>query len=542
MATRQTDKTVNFIKSHLQNCDPTTYVPIFCFSCCREIKPSVSDIDGPSVHEFVRQHSGHNWFLEVDGHKIEIPKFGEETKAQESRSDEPRGGESGGDTQVEQAEDNVQTEQVHDGECQPKMGNLNERVLEKVESGEGKQGVHTKTDTELDGVRAKFDKWLKLKDRHIIDVILGTVIANSLEGDPVYLYVVGPPSSGKTEILRSLNDHHTVYYLSSLTPQTLISGWKGSGKFENSLLLKLKERGKTILVLKDFTTILMMRNEARQEILSQVREIADGYYNKPFGTGTEVGWDGKLGMVTGVTLVIDQHHAVHQILGERFLYYRISQDNPETTAKMAQEVAGRESLMRGELRKAVKEFLEHHEEAKVKDISIGGEINEKLICLACFVAGVRTGISRDRYTQAINYLPDSEGPSRLMKQLFTLGCGIAIAQGKNEIDEEVYNILKKVGRDTLPSYRNLILNEMWVRKIVGKHWERPRALSDFLRQPVATIKFNLEELMVMGLANREPEGAHLSEDSYSDKIPYLWRLSDKCYDLIQRSGVYGGNE
>ena len=395
----------------------------------------------------------------------------------------------------------------------------------------------------LEDVKLSFCEWLRLEDHRVIDVTLGAVIANSLEGDPVNFYLVAPPSFGKTEILRSLNDSPKVYYLSSLTPQTLISGSKAKdGKYKNSLLLNLKEQGKTVLVLKDFTSVLEMRNESRQEILSQFREIADGYYRKPFGTGEEVTWSGKLAIIAGVTPAIERYHAIHQVLGERFLYYRISQNNPMAMAEIAQRFAGKENQMRNELRETVKQFLEQFEGSKIKDVNIRDEINRKLFSLSCFVAEARSGVSRDRYSQMIEYLPEAEGPARLVKQLFTLGCGIAIIQGKSEIDNDVYEILKKVGRDSLPSHRNLILQKMWGMEMFGELWEKTRTLSGYFSYPVSTTKMQLEDLMILKLINRKDMGESSGDEDSNyrkqETRPYYWQLSDKCCQLIKTSEVY----
>ena len=48
------------------------------------------------------------------------------------------------------------------------------------------------------------------------------------EGDALWVYVVGAPSNGKTELLRAFREpkNETTYFLSSLSPNSLVSGLK----------------------------------------------------------------------------------------------------------------------------------------------------------------------------------------------------------------------------------------------------------------------------------------------------------------------------
>src|SRR5262249_33888171 len=76
--------------------------------------------------------------------------------------------------------------------------------------GERRRGqrTHTKADSNLppstiEQTLAVFDRWLILPDRTSIYAVLGSVAANLLPGDPVWLGLIGPPSSAKTEILNS---------------------------------------------------------------------------------------------------------------------------------------------------------------------------------------------------------------------------------------------------------------------------------------------------------------------------------------------------
>jgi hypothetical protein len=388
---------------------------------------------------------------------------------------------------------------------------------------------------ELDDLKMTFESWIYLKDHNAIDVVLACVVANTLlEGDPINLYLVAPPSSGKTEILRAVAEHPKVFSLSNLTPTTLISGHKSRDGKNHSLLLKLRDWGKEIIILKDFTTVLELRRESRQEILSQIREISDGYLSKSFGNDQDITWSGRLAIIAGVTPVIDRHHSLSQILGERFITYRMGSDDTRRMAAMAQKVAGKEKTMRRELGQMTKDFLQQFKKVKLEDIYISEPIREKLLSLSCFIAESRTAVPRDQYTREVDFVPEFEGPARLMKQLFGLGCGISIIQSRKEIDLDVYNILKKIGLDCLPSHRKLIISKMWSKKIRGDYWEKTRRIAGFLNYPVPTVKLHLEDLMILCLVNRTNEEEHPGETA-----PYLWRLSDHCCNLLLETELFG---
>ena len=124
--------------------------------------------------------------------------------------------------------------------------------------------------TEVLGV---FDELLYLPDHGAVLVALAGIVANYATGDPVWPLLVGPPGCGKSEIISALTGAPGVWSLSSLTPQTLLSGFERKGT-PASLLLQIGEFG--ILAFKDLTTVLTMHREARAQIVGQLREVADG--------------------------------------------------------------------------------------------------------------------------------------------------------------------------------------------------------------------------------------------------------------------------
>src|SRR5262245_3773651 len=56
----------------------------------------------------------------------------------------------------------------------------------------------------LAAIKARFAEHYYYSDDDVIDVVLGTVAGNDLPGDPLWLYLIGPPSAGKTELLYSI--------------------------------------------------------------------------------------------------------------------------------------------------------------------------------------------------------------------------------------------------------------------------------------------------------------------------------------------------
>jgi hypothetical protein len=171
-----------------------------------------------------------------------------------------------------------------------------------------------------------FERWLILPSRTPVYAMLGTVVANLLPGDPVWLGLVAPPSSAKTELLNSVSGLPFVVSVSTLTLASLLSGTPRRQRTPGAtggLLRQVSNPG--LLCLKDFTSTLTMRPESKSEVLSALREIYDGRWTRYIGTdgGKPLHWTGKLGLVFGCTGAIDTQHSVSDALGNRFLLSRL---------------------------------------------------------------------------------------------------------------------------------------------------------------------------------------------------------------------------
>lgn len=155
--------------------------------------------------------------------------------------------------------------------------------------------------------------WLDPLDDVIVDIIVAAALDQKYPGDPVWLFIVGPPGSLKTELIRPYSPPD-YYPISTITAHTLITGLKD--ETARDLLPELDSK---VLIIKDFTTTLTDEANLTQ-ILSQFREAYDGYYEKGFGSRVGVKrYKANFGFITAVTPIIDSYTTVQNLLGERFL-------------------------------------------------------------------------------------------------------------------------------------------------------------------------------------------------------------------------------
>lgn len=361
----------------------------------------------------------------------------------------------------------------------------------------------------------KINKWLLIKDTGIIKVLAGTVIANRLQGDPVWLFIVAASGGTKTELIRGLNKIEGIYPISDLTPQTFLSGEKGQKNA--SLLLRLPSYD-TILTYKDFTTVLTMHRDNRHAILSQLREIYDGFYRKEFGTGETKTWEGKMGFIAGVTSVIDNHQTVFQVLGERFIQYRPEQPDSIALAKKAMENSGEEHEMREEIQNAFADFIQGIQIPK-QPTAVPDDIQNRIAYLATFCVRARSGIIRDGYSsREIELIPDTELPTRLAKQLTTLQSAFSLMD--EATPEQNYQLVYKVGMDTLPQKRRKTIEVL----LAATDNLTTAEVALKIGYPTNTTRRILEDLQGLGLATRAHEG-----QGYADK----WLISDRTRELLQ---------
>jgi hypothetical protein len=285
-----------------------------------------------------------------------------------------------------------------------------------------------------------------------------------------------------------------VWALSSLTPQTLLSGFERKGE-PASLLLQIGPFG--ILAFKDLTTVLTMHREARSQIIGQLREVADGKTEKSFGNGLRLEWEGKLGFVAGVTPVIDEQHTFLSVMGERFVLYRMPAVSRAQLAQRALARRGNELELRQLIRNTVADFLEQFQACG--RLELPDDLTGPFVRLADIITRARSGVARDSYTRELLYLPEPEAPTRLVKQLAQLTAA-AIAIGADETD--AWRLARKVGWDSVPAVRCQVIEML-------SAIDEPVTMAtvqELTGLPPKTAERVVEDLAVLNMARRTKVG------------------------------------
>jgi bifunctional DNA primase/polymerase-like protein/FaeA-like protein len=351
----------------------------------------------------------------------------------------------------------------------------------------------------IDETLAVFDRWLILHDKTPIYAVLGTVAANLLPGDPVWLGVIGPPSSAKTEILNSISMLPHVVQAATLTVAGLLSGTpkkqhdKGA---KGGLLRRLGEFG--IISLKDFGSILSMHTETRAEVMAALREIFDGSWTRHLGTdgGKTLAWKGKVGLVFGATGVIDGHYSVIGAMGDRFLFSRLEPAGKGQFRRALKHVGPLSKQMRKELAEAVAGLFAGR---KADPQPISEEEIGRIDRVISLAVRLRGAVERDRFHRDIQAIYGAEGTARIGLALERLLAGLDIlGVGRSKALE----VVEAVALDSVPPARRAAYE--YLRNSTAT--ETTAKVAAALGVPSVTVRRTLEDLAAYGLVKRTSQG------------------------------------
>lgn len=342
----------------------------------------------------------------------------------------------------------------------------------------------------LDLLYDRLNYWFHEPSPLMVRATLATVAALILERYPVWLLIVGPASTGKTEINFPIARGYPAHVETS---DVNIPGLLPMGKDRNGkgLLNELGKKG--LWLIKDFSSILGMREEKRNEVSAAWREIYDGRYQRHVGTGAAT-WTGLVNVIGAATPAVEHYHRVTSDLGDRFIQVRTRRQRTcSELAFKANRQQGQRKRMHQELTEAAANVL-----GGLTLPTISTTWAETVWSAATLAGAARTSVYRSKLSFDLLDVSPTEGSSRLYQSLCGALIGDAAIHRQTQVGEQQRELLIQLVYDTMPLHRGNALRglrpELSVRQsdaeeLSGEPWPTSfhRAIEDLSAIGIITL-------------------------------------------------------
>jgi hypothetical protein len=367
--------------------------------------------------------------------------------------------------------------------------------------------------TALDDLHERFQHWFGPHyDLDGIDAALAAAAIDRLDGDPLWLLVVGGPGAAKTETLMPLRGCGGLVVSTISSDAALLSGTPHKERAEaatGGLLKQLGDHG--VLVVKDLTSILSMHPNLRTQVLAALREIYDGHWVRDVGAdgGRRLEWSGRIAVVGASTTAWDRAHAVVAQMGDRFVLLRINSTSHRLDSGLrAIQNTGSEPAMRDELAQLAHAVVNAVNPDEPPQLT--AEETHRLLLAANLVTLARTAVDFDYRGDVVDaHAP--EAPTRFGKQLAQLARG-AIAIGLNR--PAAVRLAIRCARDSVPPLRLAIIDDLAAHPHSTTTDVRKR-----LAKPRATVDRQLQALHMLAVV-------HCDEIEHDQRSRWYYSLAD----------------
>lgn len=340
-------------------------------------------------------------------------------------------------------------------------------------------------------------------DLGAVDMALAVAAVEKLAGDPVWLLIVSGSGAAKTETIMPLGGCDGAVVVSTVSSEgaflSATSSRERTTEATGGLLREMGPRG--LLVLKDFTSVLAMQRERRNDVLKALREIYDGYWRRQVGTdgGYSLEWQGRIVLIGAVTSAYDRAREVIAKLGDRFVLLRVDSNKKEArlqAARSAVRSVGAEERMRAELARLVSGLVANIDPGAAAEPD-SAEL-DAIVAAADLVTRARSAVDRSPGGE-VEEAHMLEMPTRFPKQLVQIFRG-ATAIGLDRA--AAMGLVIRAARDSVPPSKLEIID--W---LAGDPGQGPRSgtandVAIGIDKPFTSTDRHIKELHLLGVVTR----------------------------------------
>ena len=365
-----------------------------------------------------------------------------------------------------------------------------------------------------------------------IDLVLASCISVLVPGEPIWVFLYGPPSCGKSLLIEAFGGSNDYFeYASKVTATSLVSGWKPqNGEEDSSTLPKINLK---TLFIKDLTVLLGMPEAVQQQLWDLLRDAYDGFIKVIFGNGKTFTATGiKFGIVAGVTNAI--HARNDSDMGERFLKIDYLGSSDKFSEDEHMDAAWESMDKKKENKKLLLDTVLGYYKHLVTDFSVdklvpGSQVDpairNKLKRLAQLVAKLRAKVVKDRH-EGMKMRPVPEVATRLFLQFGVLIRCLAYVRQDKTVTEDTYIAFRKIAFDSTNGLNLEVIEYLYKHKGASRY-----AMINDLRIPSTRMHQILSDFDQLNIISKtkEENGKGGGRDSFR------YTLSDEIMECLDVS-------
>ncbi len=372
--------------------------------------------------------------------------------------------------------------------------------------------------------------------REIIQIVIAVCVSAKLRlNPPLWLFIIGAPSTFKTELVGLVGDEGT-YTLDSMTENAFASGYVPPDGSEPQDLLALLDN--TCFIIKDLNTLFSMNEEMVKKVLGDLTSIFDGKYQKFTATRGMIEYYALFSMIGCVTpAILNKHHSYVNQLGPRFFFVRIPEMtdherergyaiawNPLDRKKKVLEARQLTASYTKQLRQKIGNHILKPESENVKKWLNNAS---EFIAKARGIAISKASTFMNEKGEKVDFYEISdwqiEAPWRVLQQLRSLARVVAIMNNHDEITQWDLDTLKPILFSTMQVDRGEV-----VGILLKKCGLTAQDISKEIEKSSKTARRTLKELEALKIVD-----AYKSPNiNVSGKAPWAYFVSEEFAAIL----------